>query len=212
MKFQFTALAVAVSPLLSLSAPLSSRQQIIPTLPPLDIPTIRTRIQDSINEAFGVDPATREGRYGDFVNTLLPFGETVKAIIGADQVTAIDILADRACIAGFNQGSLCNELLSYAQAWYVAQQNGWTYGFVAQSLGENNMEQIDQALRTACLQPADDVTAQKEGVCQKLSFALDQNANALIQENTGTEDIGNSNSLEYFGLQNILPAPRPLGV
>jgi hypothetical protein len=90
------------------------------------------------------------------------------------------------------------------------------------------MEQIDQALRTLCLQAADDQEAQDEGLCQRISYAADQDANALIEENVSTissssavlrltvqtelEDSGNSNSLEYFGLQAILPPPSPLGV
>lgn len=59
----------------------------------------------------------------------------MKAVITPEAVNQIDILADRLCIAGAGQGSLCNELLAYAYAWGVAQQNGWTYGFVAESLG-----------------------------------------------------------------------------
>lgn len=93
------------------------------------------------------------------------------------------------------------------------------------------MKQISQALGTACLQPKDDETAITYGVCQRIGFQTDQLANSIIGEGVSQffhntyclypytdmqfngEDEGNvSNSLEYFGLQQILPAPQPLGV
>lgn len=45
------------------------------------------------------------------------------------------------------------------------------------------MQQIDDALRTLCFQPADDYTAQQQGLCQKILYDMDQTANALIQDN-----------------------------
>lgn len=109
------------------------------------------------------------------------------------------------------------------------------------------MQQIADATGTLCLQPADDGTAREQGLCQKIAYDIDQNANALIQDNvsrccipsiphfnvtvqslpsydikasdgitlicqTDAEDLGNSNSLDYFGLSAILPKPAPLGV
>jgi hypothetical protein len=130
----FTSYIIALP--LALAAPLlTPRQQIIPTLPALGIPEIRDMIHQRIDEVFGVQYRGRKAVIGDYINSKLPFADTVKQVIGADHTTQIDILADRLCIAGANQGSTCNELLAYAHAWYVAQQNGWTFEFVAQSLG-----------------------------------------------------------------------------
>lgn len=119
----------------ALAAPLlTTRQQLIPTLPSLGIPAIRDQIHARITQTFGVS-GPRDAYYGDLVNEYIPFADTLKEAITAEKVNEIDILADRLCIAGSGQGSLCNELLAYAHAWYVAQQNGWTYEFVSRSLG-----------------------------------------------------------------------------
>lgn len=48
------------------------------------------------------------------------------------------------------------------------------------------MQQIADATRFLCIQPADNKQAQLEGICQKISYDLDQNANALIQDNVSS--------------------------
>lgn len=190
--------------------------QIIPTLPPLGIPEIRTQILGVISDLSGSESpeegGSRANTYGDALNKYTDFADRLKSVVGADNTAALDVLADRLCIAGAGQGSLCSELFAYAYAWYVAQQKGYTYEFVATALGPNNMKQIGQAINTLCLQPGDNEQAITQGVCQRIGFQTDQLANSIIQENTNEEDVGNSNSLAYFGLQNILPKPAPLGV
>lgn len=114
---------------------LTERLQLIPTLPNLGIVAIRTSVHNRFSQLFGTDEQSRAGFYGDTVNKYVPFADTLKAAITPENVNAIDVLADRLCIAGDGQGSLCNLLIAYAYAWGVAQQNGWTYQFVAESLG-----------------------------------------------------------------------------
>jgi hypothetical protein len=134
---RFSIALFAVLPLTALSAPvpeLSPRLQLIPTLPSLGIVAIRDMLHARITKTFGIS-GPRGAYYGDLVNDYIPFADTLKSAITAEKVNEIDILADRLCIAGANQGSLCNELIAYAHAIYVAQQKGWTYQFVSESLG-----------------------------------------------------------------------------
>jgi hypothetical protein len=49
-------------------------------------------------------------------------------------------------------------------------------------------------------------------LCQMVAEDVDVLANSLIGEGDLSEDNNNSNSLEYFGLSNLLPAPQALGL
>jgi len=118
----------------ALAAPLSSRQQLIPDLPAqADLAMAGAKVHTIAFFASGRH--AQFNNYGNWINSLVPLSATVDSIIGADQVTAIDVLADRLCIAGQNQGSLCNELLSYAYSWVVIQEKGKTGRELAQILG-----------------------------------------------------------------------------
>jgi hypothetical protein len=118
----------------ALAAPLQSRQQVVPDLPAqADLATAAAVVHHYAYYGTG-----RHAQYNDigiFVNSLVPLSSTLDSIIGGDQVTAIDVLADRLCIAGQNQGSLCNELLAYAYSWIVIQEKGRTGRQLAQILG-----------------------------------------------------------------------------
>lgn len=142
-------LAALVFPIV-IASPIPSPRglgQLIPTLPALGIPAIRTQILGVISDLSGSqspeEGGSRANTYGDALNKYTDFDQHLHEAIGDDNVNAIDVLADRLCIAGANQGSLCNELFAYAYAWYVAQQNGWTYQFVAESLGVSSLLLFD---------------------------------------------------------------------
>lgn len=131
------------------AAPFVPRQQIIPDLPAqADLALAAARVHHIAYYASGRH--AQFNNYGNFINSLVPISDTVDSIIGADQVTAIDVLADRLCIAGQNQGSLCNELLAYAYAWTVIQEKGMTGKQLAQILGVSACCQVmSQANATA---------------------------------------------------------------
>jgi hypothetical protein len=118
----------------ALAAPLSSRQQLIPDLPAqADLAMAGAKVHTIAYFASGRH--AQFNNYGIWLNSLVPISSTVDSVIGKDQVTAIDVLADRLCIAGQNQGSLCDELLSYAYSWVVIQEKGKTGRELAQILG-----------------------------------------------------------------------------
>jgi hypothetical protein len=81
--------------------------------------------------------ASNKNHYGELVNAYVPLSATLDQAIGQENVIAIDVLADRACIAAPDQGSLCNELLAYAYAWYAIQMKGKTGQDLATILGVN---------------------------------------------------------------------------
>lgn len=118
---------------LAIAAPLSPKA-LLPNLPAQA--DLRTASRQILDEA-----ATFTGRnnqynnYGNYLQTVVPVANTLDQTITHDKVTEIDILADRLCIAGKGQGSLCNEIIGYAYAWYVAQQKGKTYQELATIVG-----------------------------------------------------------------------------
>lgn len=118
----------------TLTAPLVSRQQLVPDLPAqADLVYAESKVRSIAFIASGRHANFNE--YGDFINSLVPVANTLDSIIGKDQVTALDVLADRLCIAGQNQGSLCNEIFAYAYSWIVMQEKGKTWKQMAQILG-----------------------------------------------------------------------------
>lgn len=130
---RFSIITVALLPF-ALAAPLSSRQQAVPDLPAqADLADASRQILSNVGAASG--RYQNFNNYGTFLQTLVPVAKTLDSTIGADNVLAIDILADRLCIAGQGQGSLCNELIAYAYAWYRVQQYGKTYRELATILG-----------------------------------------------------------------------------
>jgi hypothetical protein len=147
MKFTLATLLIPVSLTLAAPVDLHARQslsdlingQIVPTLPALGIPALRKQVLDGVALVSGSEGpdqgGSRKNTYGDALNKYTDFADTVKSVVGADNVHALDVLADQLCIAGANQGSVCNEIFAYAYAWYVAQQKGYTYEFVAKALG-----------------------------------------------------------------------------
>jgi hypothetical protein len=129
----------ALLPLLSLAsaAPIVEKKALLPDLPQqADLSSASATLVDFLGKASCRDQ--QQGQYNDcgraFQN-IVPIANTLDSTIGEPQVLAIDILADRLCIAGRNQGSLCSELIGYAYSWYVLQQNGKTYKELAQILG-----------------------------------------------------------------------------
>jgi hypothetical protein len=121
-------------PLLASAAPLMSRQQLVPDLPPqVDLVYAETMVRSAANKATGANG--RYNYYGDWLNKVVPVANIVASVIGAEQVTAIDVLADRLCIAGYDQGSTCDELFAYAYTWIKMQESGKTYGEMAEILG-----------------------------------------------------------------------------
>lgn len=119
---------------LALAAPLEIRQQAVPNLPPqADLSTAEGKVKAVADEATGRRGAGND--IGDYVNSLVPIGATLDSLIGKKNVVAIDVLADRLCIAGHAQGSLCSEIIAYAYAWTIMQENGQTYKQMAAILG-----------------------------------------------------------------------------
>lgn len=116
------------------AAPLVSRQQLVPDLPAqVDLVYAETIVRSTAASASGVNG--RYNEYGNYINTLVPIASTLEATIGKDKVTALDVLADRVCIAGYQQGSLCNEIFAYAYSWIVMQEKGKTWKQMTQILG-----------------------------------------------------------------------------
>jgi hypothetical protein len=133
----FTATILAL-PLLAAAAPLVERQQVVPDLPAqADLVTAETAVKAYADKYSGRRGASND--YGDFINSLVPISNVLESTIGEDNVIAIDVLADRLCIAGQFQGSLCNELISYAYSWIVFQEKGKTYQQMAEILGVSNL-------------------------------------------------------------------------
>lgn len=131
----FTSL-ITLAPLLSLAvaAPLASRQQLIPDLPAqADLAYAEDMVRLWSDKITGVNG--RYNYYGDFINTIVPIANTLDQTIGKENVQALDVLADRLCIAGYQQGSTCNELFAYAYSWIVMQEKGMTWRQLAQTLG-----------------------------------------------------------------------------
>jgi hypothetical protein len=132
----FLTLLTLLAPLLTLAgaAPLRPRQQSIPDLPTqVDLAYAESMVRVWSDQLTGVN-----GRYshlGDFINKIVPVSKTLDSTIGRDNVVALDVLADRFCIAGYQQGSLCNELFAYAYSWIVMQEKGKTWREMAQILG-----------------------------------------------------------------------------
>lgn len=121
-------------PLFASASPLGSRQQVVPDLPPqVDLVYAETMVRSAAYTATGANG--RYNNYGNWLNKVVPVANIVSSVIGAEQVTAIDVLADRLCIAGYDQGSTCDELFAYAYAWIKMQEGGKTYGEMAKILG-----------------------------------------------------------------------------
>ena len=101
------------------------------------------------------NPDQNQDVIGNMVQQWIPIASDLNGLIGYNNVIAIDVLADRACIAGagelytsgrmsrpqltihrlLGQGSVCDEVLAYAYALYVAQQNSYTYKTFAKLVG-----------------------------------------------------------------------------
>lgn len=119
---------------LALAAPLVSRQQLVPDLPAqADLVYAETKVRSIAYTATGANG--RYNEYGNFINTLVPVANILASTIGKEQVTALDVLADRLCIAGYDQGSTCDELFAYAYSWVVMQEKGKTWQQMTQILG-----------------------------------------------------------------------------
>lgn len=135
-RFKMFSSLIALAPLLSLvtAAPLAERQQLIPDLPAqVNLAYAESMVRIWSDKLTGVN-----GRYnynGDFINSIVPVANTLDQAIGKENVVALDVLADRFCIAGYQQGSLCNELFAYAYSWIVMQEHGKTWRELAQILG-----------------------------------------------------------------------------
>lgn len=107
-----------------------------PILTQIDVPGMNNEIQAAVNaitERGGAFDGTSLLALG--VQQYVPTASILEQTVGVPNLEALDILADRLCIAGRQEGSICNELLAYAYAWYVAQQQGYTYGQVAALMG-----------------------------------------------------------------------------
>jgi len=205
-----TALSLVIP---TLSTPIPQLGQLIPDLPAqADLSTAQVYVASAITTFSGTYNDNRN-HYGELINSYIPVANTLDSVIGRDNVIALDVLADRACIAAADQGSLCNELLSYAYAWYIMQTKGKTGKEMATILGPNNMRILANDLRVLCLSE----NSQKHGneqyeLCQLVAFDADNIANSIIDvsDNNNAENAGNSNSLEYFGLANLLPTPTTI--
>jgi hypothetical protein len=109
--------------------------QIVPDLPmQADLAMAQTYVNTAVTKYSGTYNSNKD-IYGEMINSYIPLSDTADAVIGADNVLAIDVLADRACIAAADQGSLCNELLAYAYAFYAIQLQGKTGRELATILG-----------------------------------------------------------------------------
>lgn len=118
---------------ITLAAPLYTRA-LVPDLPPqVDLRTASRQVLNVAADWSGRN--NQYNNYGNFLQTVIPVVNTLDQTVGHDKITEIDILADRLCIAGKGQGSLCSEVIAYAYAWYVAQQQGKTYRELATILG-----------------------------------------------------------------------------
>ncbi|KAK4687909.1 hypothetical protein P7C73_g2206, partial [Tremellales sp. Uapishka_1] len=211
----YSAATIILSALLALSpvysAPLPA--QVVPNLPAqADLTDAFAQVAKGIDTITGRDPTYgNENDYGMFLNTYVPIATTLNNVIGADNVLAIDVLADRACVAGPNQGSVCNELLSYAYAWYAFQQKSKTYEEAAAILGPNNMAIFADDLRVLCLGYDSDGAGQVEKEsCQLIAQDVDVLANAIIGDSALSEDDTNSNTFETYGISKLLPAPSQI--
>ena len=124
-------LALSLLPLI-----LSSPTPITRRASPADLTDLRNQVANTLDAAI-----QRGGAYdgssgiATTLNDYIPVSASLDSTIGVNNLVALDVLADKACIAGRNEGSVCNEVLAYAYAWYVAQQDGFTYRQVAHALG-----------------------------------------------------------------------------
>jgi len=122
-------------PLFVISAPITSRQQLLPDLPAqADLVFAESQVKEFAYHASG-RYNNNENSYGKLINSIVPISDDLDSLIGADNVLALDILADRLCIAGRIQGSLCNEILAYTYSWIAIQSKGKTWAELTQILG-----------------------------------------------------------------------------
>lgn len=136
MLFKIT--AVLALPLFVLSAPLTARQQLVPDLPAqADLVIAETKVRQIAYDA--TFRHANDNDLGYYIRHRVPIDETLDSVIGADQVLAIDILADRLCIAGKNQGSLCAELIAYAYSFIVIQEKGKTWAELTKIIGVSSL-------------------------------------------------------------------------
>jgi hypothetical protein len=208
-----TAITVTANPIPIPLAPrasttASSSGQVVPNLPQqADLTTAQTYVNAAVTEYSGTYDSDLD-HYGDLINQLVPVANTLNSAIGVDNVIALDVLADRLCIAAPDQGSLCNELLSYAYAWYAIQQKGKTWQQLAVILGvsrpfrhtilasrianlnplqASNMKILANDLRVGCLSADSQKfsNAQYE-ICQLVAFDADNLANSVIAAKVST--------------------------